>query len=64
MSKKLTHKFKEAIENKVTKTPSFYEIFMFNCLRTKTFTSQVDYDFWKENNWLSSYYFMIQSLIL
>jgi multimeric flavodoxin WrbA len=57
MSEKLTRKFKETIENKVTKIPSFYEIFMFNCLRTKTFTSQVDYDFWKENNWLSSYYF-------
>lgn len=55
--KKLAHKFKEMIENQVTKTPSFYEIFIFNCLRTKTFTSQADYDFWKEKGWLSSCYF-------
>jgi hypothetical protein len=30
---------------------------MFNCLRTKTFTSKADYDFWNERDWLSSYYF-------
>ena len=55
--KKFTHKFKEMIESKVIKAPSFYEIFMFNCLRTKTFTSKADYDFWNKKNWLSSYYF-------
>jgi len=55
--KKLTHIFKEMIKSQVNKTPSFYEVFMFNCLRTKTFTSQADYDFWNEKGWLSSYYF-------
>ena len=55
--KKLSHKFKVSIESKVTKNPSFYELFMFNCLRTKTFTFQADYDFWNEKGWLSSYYF-------
>lgn len=54
---KLTHKFRERIEAQVIKTPSFYDIFMFNCLRTKTFTSQADYNFWDEKGWLTSYYF-------
>lgn len=54
---KLADRFKETIESGILKTPSFYEIFMFNCLRSKTFTSQVDYDFWKDKGWLSSSYF-------
>lgn len=54
---KLTEKFKQAIESKTRKIPSYYDIFMFNCLRTKTFTSKADYDFWKEKAWLNSDYF-------
>lgn len=54
---KLTHKFKQTIEGQARKIPSYYDIFMFNCLRTKTFTSKADYDFWKEKDWLNSYYF-------
>lgn len=54
---KLTNKFKQAIESQVRKAPSYYDIFMFNCLRTKTFTSRVDYDYWNDKNWLNSYYF-------
>ncbi|MBU3146058.1 flavodoxin family protein [Clostridium sp. CF012] len=38
-------------------TPTFYDIFMFNCLRSKTFTSKADYDFWKKRGWLNSNYF-------
>ncbi|WBW96271.1 flavodoxin family protein [Oceanirhabdus sp. W0125-5] len=55
--KKITDRFKEVIESEVRKIPSFYEIFMFNCLRSKTFTSQADYDFWNDKGWLESYYF-------
>lgn len=54
---KLAHKFKQTLESQVIKTPSYYDIFMFNCLRTKTFTSNADYDFWNEKDWLNSYYF-------
>lgn len=39
------------------KTPSFYDIFMFQCLRSKTYTSDADYRFWKEKNWMDSNYF-------
>jgi hypothetical protein len=62
MIEKRAHKFREMIESQAIKTPSFYEIFMFNCLRTKTFTSQADYDFWNEKGWLSSYYFYYTKL--
>ncbi len=55
--KKLTDRFKGIIESGVPKKPSFYEIFMFNCLRSKTFTSQADYDYWRDKGWLNSYYF-------
>jgi len=54
---KITDRFKEMIESQVLKIPSLYEIFMFNCLRSRTFTSQADYDFWNEKGWLSSHYF-------
>lgn len=47
-------KYKEKIS---PPTPSFYDIFMFNCLRSKTFTSRADHDFWKEKGWLDSNYF-------
>jgi hypothetical protein len=30
---------------------------MFNCLRSKTFTSRADYDFWDKKGWLDSSYF-------
>jgi hypothetical protein len=43
---------------------SYYDIFMFNCLRTKTFTSKADYDFWKEKAWLNSDYFYYSNSIL
>lgn len=54
---KLANKFKQSIESQIRKTPSYYDIFMFNCLRTKTFTSKADYNFWKEKAWLYSDYF-------
>jgi len=37
--------------------PSFRNIFMFNCLRSKTYTSQADRDFWNEKGWIESDYF-------
>ncbi|GKX64981.1 flavodoxin family protein [Inconstantimicrobium mannanitabidum] len=57
MINKSTDEFKKILHSDVRKVPSFYDIFMFNCLRSKTFTSQADYDFWKEKGWLDSNYF-------
>jgi len=49
--------FIQIITDNTAHTPTFYDIFMFNCLRSKTFTSQADYDFWKERGWLNTNYF-------
>ncbi|MGO5072474.1 flavodoxin family protein [Clostridium sporogenes] len=54
---KLVESFMEIIESNKLRIPTFYDIFMFNCLRSKTFTSQADYDFWKKRGWLDSDYF-------
>ena len=54
---KLAENFIKIVANNTPSTPTFYDIFMFNALRSKTFTSQADYDFWKEKGWLNSNYF-------
>ena len=54
---KIAENFIKVAANNALPTPTFYDIFMFNCLRSKTFTSQADYDFWKEKGWLNSNYF-------
>lgn len=51
-----TH-FLKSLKQIEKKTPSFYEVFMFNCLRSKTYTSKLDYNFWLERGWMSSDYF-------
>lgn len=37
--------------------PSFYDIFMFNCLRSKTYTSKADYAYWDQKGWMTMDYF-------
>lgn len=54
---KMTENFIKIITDNTLAVPTFYNIFMFNCLRSKTFTSKADYDFWKEKGWLDSDYF-------
>lgn len=55
--KRLSKRFINAIEDNRAHIPTFYDIFMFNCLRSKTFTSQADYDYWNKRGWLKSEYF-------
>ena len=55
--KSVSNKFINALKNSKLKTPSFYDIFMFNCLRSKTYTSALDYKFWEEKGWLNADYF-------
>lgn len=40
--------FEKAIAKDKLPVPTFYEIFMFQCLRSKTFVSEADHDFWNE----------------
>lgn len=54
---RLSNDFYMRIANEDKMVPSFYNIFMFNCLRSKTYISKVDYNFWKEKGWLDSNYF-------
>jgi multimeric flavodoxin WrbA len=39
------------------KRPSFYDIFLFQCLRSKTFTSKLDYEYWQLKKWITADYF-------
>jgi multimeric flavodoxin WrbA len=54
---KYSEAFMKCLVNSTPHTPTFYDIFMFNCLRSKTFTSRADYDFWEKRGWLNSNYF-------
>ena len=49
--------FETAILSGELPVPSYYDIFMFQCLRSKTFVSTADYEFWKDRGWLDSRYF-------
>lgn len=60
----LTRKFEAAARSHTLPNPSFYDILMFQCLRSKTFCSKADYDFWKDRGWLESNYFYEADLSL
>lgn len=55
--KKLVQIFENVILCNKKPIPSFYDIYMFQCLRSKTFISKADYNFWEAKGWLSSEYF-------
>ena len=54
---KFSSDFENAILSGKLPTPTFYDIFMFQCLRSKTLVSKADHNFWNEKGWLDSYYF-------
>lgn len=56
----ITDKFFKEIQNRVSgklPRPNWYDVFMFNALKTKTYTSQADYVYWKEKGWMKSHYY-------
>ncbi|MBF4693596.1 flavodoxin family protein [Fusibacter ferrireducens] len=55
--RRVTSLFQKKLNQNEGKIPSFYEIFMFNCLRSKTYTSKLDYNFWLKKGWMNSDYF-------
>lgn len=55
--KSISAKFLKCLETDDKKVPTFYDIFMFNCLRSKTYTSKADYAYWKQKGWLNTKYF-------
>lgn len=56
--------FCKVLENKELPKPSFYDIYLFNGLKSKTYTSKVDYDFWAEKGWLNKPYYYEEKLNL
>lgn len=50
-------KFLESIISADKRCPTFYDIFMFNCLRSKTYIFEADRVYWEKKGWLNSCYF-------
>lgn len=53
----ISQKLFEKMSQHKKKVPSFYDIFMFNCLRSKIYISNTDRMYWKEKGWIESSYF-------
>ena len=54
-------KFYEAINSSEPIEPTFYDLFMFNGLRSKTYISEADYTYWKDKGWLNAdYYYQVK----
>lgn len=54
---KIASVFCKKINSNEKKVPTFYDIFMFNCLRSKTYTSSADRAYWEKKGWLDASYF-------
>jgi len=54
---RISSKFLERLKSTDRKTPTIYDIFMFNCLRSKTYISEADYNYWEKKGWLNKNYF-------
>ena len=37
--------------------PTLYDIYIFNGLKSKTYTSKADYDYWQKQGWLNNHYY-------
>lgn len=55
--KKAAANLEKAVLSQTLQTPTYYDIFMFQCLRSKTFVSKADHEYWKKKGWLDSEYF-------
>lgn len=53
---KLATEFKAQL-NRDRDVVTYYELFMFNCLRSKTYTSEIDKAYWLEKGWLNQMYY-------
>lgn len=53
LAKRLYEKMRQS--NK--KVPTYYDIFLFNCLRSKIYTSDADRIYWRDKGWIDASYF-------
>ncbi|WMI81171.1 flavodoxin family protein [Anaerotignum sp. MB30-C6] len=53
----LSKKFDKRLSSTELRKPTFYDIFMFHCLRSKTYISAADRAYWEEKGWMKASYF-------
>jgi len=53
----LAKKLHEKMDQTNKKVPTYYDIFLFNCLRSKIYTSDADRDYWRDKGWTQAPYF-------
>lgn len=61
---KLSQRFSKSLINKQLPTPSYYDLYMFNGLKSKTLMSEVDKSYWNDKGWLNSKYYYATKLSL
>lgn len=54
---RLTENYHKVLLEKENRMPSYYQLLLFNGLRSKTFVSSADYDYWSEQGWIEGDYF-------
>ncbi len=54
--------FFDAAQTKKLPIPTLYDVYMFNALKSKTYISEADYDYWKNKGWLDTKYYYKTSL--
>lgn len=53
----ISDKFMITVVDANSRIPSFYDLLLFNGLRSKIYTSKADYDYWEEKRWIKADYF-------
>ncbi len=53
----LANDFLKALNQTTQSRPSYYDIYLFNGLKSKTYMSEADYNYWKERGWLDGDYY-------
>ncbi|QOR35467.1 flavodoxin family protein [Clostridium sp. 'deep sea'] len=53
----ITNKFYQHIAQQIKPQPTFYDLYMFQGFKSKTYISKADYKFWLDRNWLNSNFY-------
>lgn len=59
---KRAEEFLTSIESSKLPKPSYYQLYMFHGLKSKTLNSTADYNYWREKGWLTSSYYYATKL--
>lgn len=61
---RLASTYHKALTEKDKRVPSYYQLMLFNGLRSKTYVSSADYDYWLTKGWIHGDYFTASKLPL